>query len=37
MANVGDRVTVFTFAALVLAAIVGIAFLVGYVVGRILL
>jgi len=30
-------VTVFTFAALVLAAIVGIAFLVGYVIGRILL
>jgi hypothetical protein len=37
MANVGDRVTVFAFAALVLAAIVGIAFLVGYVLGRILL
>jgi len=30
-------VTVFAFAALVLAAIVGIAFLVGYVIGRILL
>jgi hypothetical protein len=37
MANVGDRVTVLAFAALVLAAIVGIAFLVGYVIGRILL
>ena len=37
MANVGDRVTVFAFAALLLAAIVGIAFLVGYVLGRILL
>jgi hypothetical protein len=37
MANVGDRVTVFAFAALGLAAIVGIAFLVGYVIGRILL
>ena len=29
--------TVFAFAALVLAAIVGIAFLAGYVIGRILL
>ena len=29
--------TVFAFAALVLAAIVGIAFLAGYVLGRILL
>lgn len=37
MTNVGDRVTVFAFAALVLAAIVGIAFLAGYVIGRILL
>jgi hypothetical protein len=37
MANVGDRLTVFAFAVLVLAAIVGLAFLAGYVVGRILL
>jgi hypothetical protein len=37
MANVGDRLTVFAFAALVLAAVVGLAFLAGYVIGRILL
>ena len=37
MANVGDRLIVFAFAAFVLAAIVGIAFLVGYLIGRILL
>ena len=37
MANVGDRLTVFAFAALVLVAIVGVAFLVGYLIGRILL
>jgi hypothetical protein len=37
MANVGERLTVFAFAVLVLAAIVGLAFLAGYVVGRILL
>jgi hypothetical protein len=37
MANVGDRLTVFAVAALVLAAIVGLAFLAGYVIGRILL
>jgi hypothetical protein len=37
MANVGDRLTVFAFAALVLVAIVGLAFLAGYVIGRILL
>jgi hypothetical protein len=37
MANVGDRLTVFAFAALILAAIVGLAFLAGYVIGRILL
>jgi hypothetical protein len=37
MANVGDRLTVFAFAVLVLAAIVGLAFLAGYVVGRIFL
>jgi hypothetical protein len=37
MANVRDRLTVFLFAALVLAAIVGGAFLVGYLVGRMIL
>jgi hypothetical protein len=37
MANVGDRLIVFAFAAFVLAAIVGVAFLVGYLIGRILL
>ena len=37
MANVGDRLTVFAFAALVLVAIVGLGFLAGYVIGRILL
>jgi hypothetical protein len=37
MANVGDRLIVFGFAAFVLAAIVGLAFLAGYLIGRILL
>jgi hypothetical protein len=37
MANVGDRLTVFAFAAFVVAAIVGLAFLAGYLIGRILL
>jgi hypothetical protein len=37
MANVGDRLIVFAVAAFVLAAIVGLAFLAGYLVGRILL
>ena len=37
MANVGDRLSVFSFAALLVAAIVGLAFLAGYVLGRILL
>jgi hypothetical protein len=37
MANVGDKLIVFAFAALVLVAIVGLAFLAGYVIGRILL
>jgi hypothetical protein len=37
MANVGDRLMVLAFAAFVLAAIVGLAFLAGYVIGRILL
>jgi hypothetical protein len=37
MASAGDRVTVFAFAAFVLAAIVGLAFAAGYLIGRILL
>jgi hypothetical protein len=37
MANLGERLTVFAFAAFVVAAIVGLAFLAGYVIGRILL
>jgi hypothetical protein len=37
MANVGDKLTVFAFAAFVLGAIVGLAFLAGYLIGRILL
>jgi len=37
MANVGDRLIVFAVAVFVLAAIVGLAFLAGYVIGRILL
>jgi len=37
MANVGDRLTVFAFATLILVAIVGLAFLAGYVLGRIIL
>jgi hypothetical protein len=37
MANVGDRLTVLAFAAFALAAIVGLAFLAGYLIGRILL
>jgi hypothetical protein len=37
MANVGDRLTVFAFAAFVLAAIVGLAFGAGYLIGRIFL
>jgi hypothetical protein len=37
MANVGEKLTVFAFATLVLAAIVGLAFLAGYLIGRILL
>jgi hypothetical protein len=37
MANVGDRLIVFAFAAFVIVAIVGLAFLAGYLIGRILL
>jgi hypothetical protein len=37
MAGVGDRLTVFAFAAFVVLAIVGLAFAVGYLIGRIFL
>jgi hypothetical protein len=37
MANVGDKLTVLGFAAFVLAVIVGLAFLAGYLIGKILL
>lgn len=37
MANVRDRLSVFAFAAAVLLAIVGGAFLAGYLIGRMLL
>ena len=37
MASAGDRLTVFAFAVFVLAAIVGLAFAAGYLIGRILL
>lgn len=37
MANVGEKLTVFAFATFVLGAIVGLAFLAGYLIGRILL
>jgi hypothetical protein len=37
MADAGDRLTVFAFAAFVLVAIVGLAFAAGYLIGRILL
>ncbi len=37
MAGLGDKVSVFAFAAFVLLAIVGLAFAAGYLIGRILL
>jgi hypothetical protein len=37
MAAVGDRVSVFAFAALLVVGIVGIAFAVGYLIGRMFL
>jgi hypothetical protein len=37
MAAAGDRFSVFLFAALVVAAIVGLAFGAGYLIGRIFL
>jgi hypothetical protein len=37
MARVGERLAVLVFAALIVAAIIGIAFAVGYGVGKLLL
>jgi hypothetical protein len=37
MSAVGDRVSVFAFAAFVVAAIIGLAFAAGYLIGRIFL
>lgn len=37
MAGMGERVSVLAFAAFIVLAIVGLAFAVGYVIGRILL
>jgi hypothetical protein len=37
MAGVGERLTVFAFAAFVVLAVVGLAFAVGYLIGRIFL
>jgi hypothetical protein len=37
MASVGERLTVFAFAAFVVLAIVGVAFAAGYLIGRIFL
>jgi hypothetical protein len=37
LTKAGERITVFAFAALVVASIVGIAFALGYIVGQLLL
>ena len=37
MTKAGERITVFAFAAIVVASIVGIAFALGYIVGQLLL
>ena len=37
MTKVGERITVFAFAAIVVLSIVGIAFALGYIVGQLLL
>ena len=37
MAKLGERLSVFAFAAVVVGAIVGLAFAAGYVIGRLLL
>jgi hypothetical protein len=37
LTKAGERITVFAFAAIVVASIVGIAFALGYIVGQLLL
>jgi hypothetical protein len=37
MTRLGERLTVFAFAAVVVATIVGLAFAAGYVIGKLLL
>jgi hypothetical protein len=37
LTKAGERITVFAFAAVVVASIVGIAFALGYIVGQLLL
>ena len=37
MAKLGERLSVFAFAAVVVGAIVGLAFAAGYVIGKLLL
>jgi hypothetical protein len=37
MTKLGDRLSVFAFAAIVVGAIVGLAFAAGYVIGKLLL
>ena len=37
MTKAGERITVFAFAAIVVASIVGVAFALGYIVGQLLL
>ena len=37
MAHAGERVTVFAFAIVLLAAFVGLAFTVGWIIGKLLL
>jgi hypothetical protein len=37
LTKAGERITVFGFAAIVVASIVGIAFALGYIVGQLLL
>jgi len=37
VAKVGERLSVFAFAAIALAAIVGSAFAIGYIVGKLIL
>jgi hypothetical protein len=37
LTKAGERITVFAFAAIVVASIVGVAFALGYIVGQLLL